>query len=400
MNKAIIAVVVLIMALGLFSTTPSANSARGMYSDGHRNIGNFSYSNGVAGGEFVNFNINEQTGEVSNYKVNNTTIFEQVSYENQTKGTINVKGPMLWYYGMGASFNWSQHNPGINAMWRFIHIHDNPAGVFQIIVHGKDTVTYTLASGINAEILGNHTIEITGNNIDGMLIYSGKAAVSQNEITVKLGTYDYEFGNYTCSGGSVLFMLINAWHFGKQMRTMITNAIADGKMGGQLIISGNNHDFINYTYGFKAQLKMNKDNHIQVEVQAQSHEGKVLMLTIDKNDIQYDSNHTIIVKIDGQKLKMDSSIGVFDGGSGGKYAIVNSSNELTVIVYIPHFSEHSIDIESVAVAPSQGGSEGTTNTDNNGNGSSGGIGNEALIVTVIAIAIISAVAAVIWVKKK
>ncbi len=345
MKKVIIMVVAFAM---LLAAVPTIASAGGMHHDEeeHMLFGGFNYTDGAAQGTFVSFSIDPNTGEVSNYAVNGTTVFSQVTYENDTNGEVEVNGPVLWYYGFGTQVNWSNHNPRWNTMWRFIHVHDNPAAVFHIVVYGEDTITYRLASGESAKVTGNHTIVING-TVQGTLIFSGKATVEGNEIKIKIGESNYEFGNYTYKGGSVMFIRTNAWHFRERVRNMIIRAIAEGKMGGEIRVGENGKsDFVNYTYGFHARITHQETNRLRLTVESESHEGKVVMITVDKDKLQYDSSHKVVVKLDGKEIRMTSEDEVLAGGSEGKYAVIDGENEVTVMVYVPHFSEHTVDVES------------------------------------------------------
>ncbi len=381
MKKAIIIATVFALILAV---VPAMASAGHMGDDMDRMmVGGFNYSNGVANGTFVDFKIDPRTGEISNYEVNGTAVFTEVSYENETTGSVEVNGPVLWYYGLGTQVNWSDHNPKWNTMWRFLHVHDNPAAVFHIVVYGQDTITYKLASGESAKVTGNHTVQING-TVQGTLIHTGKATVEGNVIKIKIGENNYEFGNYTYKGGSVIFIRNNAWHFRERVRNMIIKAIAEGKMGGELRIGSNGkHDFVNYTYGFHAMVKNEEKNHISVTVESENHEGKVVMITVDKNNLQYDSSHKIVVKLDGQELQMTSENDVLAGGSEGKYAVIDGGNEVTLMVYVPHFSEHTLDVES---QPTSGVAEI--------------MGNPMLMGAAIAIVLIIVIAAIIILKRR
>ena len=331
----------------LLVAMPSMVYGGGMSAHGDMGVmfGGFNYSSGYANGTFVDFKIDPATGEVSNYEVNSTVVFKSVEYENSTTGKITVKGPVIWYYGVGTKINWSNHNPGFESMWRFIHIHDNPAAVFHIVVYGEDTITYTLGDGITADKVGNHTIELSG-AMNGALIYTGKARIENGKIMITLGDRNYEFGNYTYRGGSVIFIRTHAWKFSERVRNKIMAAIAEGKMGGEIRISGSGEDFVNYTYGFHAKVEMHEKNRIRLRVDSDNHEGKVMMITVNREDLQYDENHRIVVKLDGKELKYTSDSEVLAGGNEGKYTVINGTSEVTVLVYIPHFSEHEVDVSS------------------------------------------------------
>ncbi len=157
MKKVWILAIMMMLAVPSVAVLASASPMIGDMSDDKENhyIGSFNYNNGVASGYFVDFTINPVTGEIKNYTVSNTTVFTSVSYVNETQGRVTTMGAILSYYGVGSTFSWNvSHGVPVdmNYMWRYIHVHDNPAGILQIVVYGQDTITYTLADGITASI--------------------------------------------------------------------------------------------------------------------------------------------------------------------------------------------------------------------------------------------------------
>ena len=342
--------ILILAAMLSIPVIPAMSTAGIQQHEGGFQIGRFNYTNGFANGEFVNFQINDKTGEIENYKVNGTMVFQSVTYENETSGSVWTKGATLFYYGMGEKINFNYSMSKMNFMWRFIHAHDNPAGVFHIVVYGEDTVTYTLATGIQAVQTNKHIITLNG-TITGVLIFTGNAVINGNKISVTMGAKNYTFGNYEFRGGSAIFIKTGGWNLPSKIREKIINAIQQGKMGGEIDINGKNSDFINYTYGLHANVKSSEKNNVQISVSSENSEGKVIMINVDKSTLNYDSNHEITVKIDGKVIKEESEDSVMAGGSEGKYAVVNGENTVTILIYVPHFSSHSVDIQSQEKTP-------------------------------------------------
>ena len=350
-------------------------------------IGSFNYSNGVAKGRFVDFDINPESGVITNYQVNGTTVFSGVSYSDSTTGKVMVRGASLMYFGLGEHIeppaNWSHNNTIFKSSWLMLHAHDNPAGILHIVEYGENTITYTLGNGITAEKTSNHTVSING-TVHGVLVFTGSASVTGKQVIINLGTNDFQFGNYTYRGGSVVFIRTSLWHFNEKLRQKIMNAIANGKVGGEIMIHGNREDFMNYTYGFHAQVMKEEQNMVKIQVQSESHMGKVVLIDINKTQMQYNSNHKITVKIDGNELKMTSETDVLAGGTEGKYAVVDNGNFVTVMVYVPHFSEHTVNVES---QPSNSLVESV-------------LSNSLFIGAIIAIIVIIAIVAAVIIKKR
>ncbi len=378
--------ILVLAAIIAIPVVPAIATGGNMHYSGGCQIGQFNYTNGFAAGKYVSFQIDDKTGEIENYKVNGTSVFQSVTYENETYGNVWTRRAVLFYYGMGEKINFTNPTQGkMNFMWRFMHIHDNPAGVFHMVVYGEDTVTYKLASGIDAIKTGNHVITLNG-TISGILIFTGNAKIGSNEISITLGTKNYTFGNYEFKGGSVIFIRTGAWNIPSKIKEKVINAIQQGKMGGEMDINEKANDFINYTYGLHANLKVREKNNIQIAVSSENSEGKAIMINVDKSTMNYDEHHNIIVKIDGNKIKMTNENDVLAGGNEGKYAVVDNGNSVTILVYIPHFSSHTLNVESQETS-SISGTIGSL------------IGNP-VILAAIAIIIILIIAGVIILIKK
>ena len=338
--------ILILAAILAIPVVPAMVTGGSMQYSGGCKIGQFNYTNGFVDGKYVSFQINDETGEIENYKVNGTSVFQSVTYENETQGNVWTKGAVMLYYGMGEKINFTNPTQGkMNFMWRFMHIHDNPAGVFHMVVYGGDTVTYKLGSGIYALKTGQHIITLNG-TITGVLIFTGNAVISNDKISVTLGIHDYTFGDYNFKGGSVTFIRTGGWNIPSKIKDKVINAIQQGKVGGEMDINEKASDFINYTYGLHAHLKTREKNNLELTVSSENSQGKVIMVNVDKSTLNYDSNHKITVKIDGKEIKEESEDSVMAGGSEGKYAVVNGENSVTVLIYVSHFSSHSVDIQS------------------------------------------------------
>ncbi len=386
MKKVWILAIMMMLAIPSVAVLASASPMTGDMTEDKENhyIGSFNYNNGVASGYFVDFTINPVTGEIKNYTVSNTTVFTSVSYVNETQGRVTTMGAILSYYGVGSTFSWNvSHGVPVdmNFMWRYIHAHDNPAGILQIVVYGQDTITYTLADGITASV-ENKTVYLSG-AINGLLLISnGVATVNGNTITVKVGELGYEYGNYSVHAGSVVFVRTTEWRVPQQIRNKIMEGIEEGKVAGELCVCNGTHDFVNYSYQFQVQVKVQERNRLQLQVSSENPEGKVMVINANKEDLQYDAQHKIIVKFDGQMAKETTVDDVMAGGTEAKYAVVDNGDYVSVLVYIPHFSTHTIDIES------QSTDVITTVTSN------------PLMIAGIAIAVIAIIAAAVIIKKR
>jgi len=341
----------------------------------NRYIGGFEYKDGAVSGRYVSFSVDAKNGEIWNYTVNNVTVFDHIYYEKTTMGKIRVSGAAFMYVGMGYGLDdWDRKNMSFEGEWKFIHAHDNPVGVLHIVIHGSDTITYKLAEGINATLM-NSTVILEGAVDARLLISNGEANIDNGSISITT------MGN---SSTSVIFVEPTQWVIEDKIKNMVMKEIQKGKVGAEMYIGENGCDLINYSYEMKAQIMHQEKNHLRLKISSESPEGKVMIMHVDKNMLRYDAQHRIMVKLDGKNITEGSVDAVMNGGTEAKYAVVDNGDSVTLMVYIPHFSEHTLDVES---EPVEGGEINGFTMEN------------PLLIALIIVVIIGVVGAVIWKTK-
>ncbi len=350
-------------------------------------IGHLNYTTGYAQGRYIEFSIDERTGEIKDYRVNNVTVFEEIEYENETTGMVHVHGSVLTYKGVGIPFTSGRKNHTWGMHWRFICAHDNPAGVLHIITHGSDTLTYKLGENITAAF-HNSTVYLNSSayEFEGRLIVSGADVgilSSENETEIVIKTAD----NTT---GSVIF--INTLHLmvPKHIATEVIQGIEKGKIGAQIYISPNNMDFVNYSYQMHVQLQLREKNRIRLTLSSENSEGKGIMIALQNGTLNYGKNYRLNVTLDGKEVSRASYAEVMNATGDARYAVMESDGTLYLMLYVPHFSTHTVEIESDPIGASSDGEEGATSTS-----SVPLLSTTILIVILVAVIIVGVIAAVL-----
>ncbi len=302
-------------------------------------IGGFQYFNGRVTGEYVSFNVDEKSGEIWNYTVNNVTVFTHISCEKETVGRTWVAGATFIYMGESLGMNtWDRKNMSFNVNWKFIHAHDNPVGVLHIVTYGEDEITYELGEGINATLV-NSTIVLSGAVDARLLISNGITNITDSEIKIK-----------TMENGttSIIFVEPTRWHVPEKIKNVVMREIQKGRIGAEMYIGEKNEDFINYSYEMKAHIMHREKNHIRLQISSENSEGKVMIMHVEKNMLQYDAEHRIRVRLDGKNIT-EANVDEVMNANEAKYAVIDDGDSVSIMVYIPHFSEHTIDVESEPV---------------------------------------------------
>ena len=297
-------------------------------------FGMFTYDSaiGAVTGRFVDFTIS-QDGKISNYAVERSnssiTIFSSVYLENFTpSGTPKVNGAMFQYVGDEA----------------MITAHNNPAAVLHFTVQNTgNTVVYVLASGFTATKLPkSYNVKISGNGITGYII-NGNSSISidNNTVTVTLNSASQSLFRVIPVDGPV----------GQRNQDKIMEKIEEGKVIGEVSVSAyggeKSSDMMQYQRQVQMQIQNAQKNMLQIKVSAQYQEGKCVIINVDKETMNASANQHIVVKMDGQKMEkadIDTVLNAHD--SKGRYNVTEGSNGYQICVYIPHFSDHTLTVET------------------------------------------------------
>jgi hypothetical protein len=110
------------------------------------------------------------------------------------------------------------------------------------------------------------------------------------------------------------------------------------------IIQENNH----YQYGMELNFEGIKGNRVRVRVSAEFQEGKVIALNIEENVLRFGKSGNSNVYFDGKQITQGTIGEVIEAsGTEAKYFEAVGEGGAQFLVYIPHFSEHIIEIESL-----------------------------------------------------
>ena len=110
------------------------------------------------------------------------------------------------------------------------------------------------------------------------------------------------------------------------------------------VVQENNH----YQNGMKIELDDAKNNRVRVRVSADFEEGKVIVINVENEVLKFEELEDIKVYFDGEEIRMGKSEEVINAtGDEAVFVVAMDSEGAQFLVYIPHFSEHIIEIESL-----------------------------------------------------
>jgi hypothetical protein len=110
------------------------------------------------------------------------------------------------------------------------------------------------------------------------------------------------------------------------------------------MVQENNH----YHYGMELEFEGIYGNKIRIRVRAEFQEGKVIAINIDDEVMNFGKSGYCNVYFDGQQIRKGIVDEVISGnGKEAKYVGEMGEGGAQFLIYIPHFSEHIIEIESL-----------------------------------------------------
>ncbi|HGE71644.1 TPA: hypothetical protein ENX78_12455 [Candidatus Poribacteria bacterium] len=133
-------------------------------------------------------------------------------------------------------------------------------------------------------------------------------------------------------------------------------ALVQNRLGCEislLVRNGNAiYDIMEYHHQFRVKVMSAIKNRIALEVSSENHEGKLVLVNVDKNTLQM-KNANLVVKIDGKIIKettkpLEVLFAFGSGESDAVYTVLHNDEISQILIYVPSFSNHAIEIESVS----------------------------------------------------
>jgi hypothetical protein len=335
----------------------------------------FTYNSatGNVSGKYASFNLNASTGVISSFRENiinqtifntvyvtgNGSLFTQSQFPSMPESTPILLGS-LFVYGNSTTV---------------IAVHDNPAIESNFILD-NGTLHLTLAPGLNAtkvttlgtdmnmsadvadninmtdkEALdlsgsveaGSHAILILGNGVRAyLLIHNASANISGSTVTIN------------SKGLSQVSLVAPPGLQGKNLMvdSLIQKAIDNGRIAAEISISGSSSASVNVSITFNSTVRTvitsvsNGKVTLNVSAAAGHHEGTNVLIFISNTVIANGSS--IHLSFDGNAVSLTSVNGVINATStiDASFAVMKVSGGSLIILHVPHFSNHTVEIYS------------------------------------------------------
>lgn len=306
------------MAFDMMEQGRSYRAGQGMYGMG------FMHSAGNAYGEYVTFTVDSQTGDIVNYGIAGTTLLN-ISIANFNYKTTSSQGSMTWVSNTDNSI--------------IVQLHDNPAAVINILKNKDISITFTLADGVTATKEDNF-VKIESAGVVGYIVGTGTATSSVSGKIVKVDAP---------GSGSVVFRAapVNMPMF-DNLHRRLTQEMARNRVCLELALGRNGtYNAVNYSARMQLRIQTMERDRIRLMLNATEPSGSIIAINLDNTSLSIGARERLRIHYDGQPLQCaDNPDTVFNGTARPLCWIspVQERVRAQLMIYVPSFSEHTIDI--------------------------------------------------------
>ncbi|AKA49072.1 hypothetical protein IX51_08125 [uncultured archaeon] len=343
----------------------------------HKSASPFTYNNttGQLTGRFVSMQYNATAGTIYNYmdSMGNMTIFNSISAAGNGSIGNTYLGPVfptLQPIVAGSVFYYSNNTV-------VYQMHDNPAMVSNYYL-SNGTLTMNVSSGLNVstynppkedvshqslpanfstnvdlgdqyDVQSSSTIVFLHNNTFTGSIFVNGANVSVNGSSVSISTNQTAHITFVAPPGLQKVK--------RSVESDLQYGINHGKLAAVLVLGApgqsSSNVSVNYNGSMQIAVQNVTANKVLLKVSSKMHEGNNFAIFVPNNVIQ--NNSKITVKFDNQTITLTSGVGSVINATSttqASFYYVTTNGGTLVVIHVPHFSTHSIEIVNSAVSPS------------------------------------------------
>ena len=335
----------------------------------------YNATTGKVVGKYVSFQFNNSTNTVSNMNLTshsiNSTLFSSVKISGN--GTIG-RGFNIPSFKIGSVDTYGSIFFYANDTY-IMTVHDNPVAQSSYIVN-NGTIIFSLPDHSNVSMLrmngfdtrvnesmvlsgssfqekemfglnnrvsfGTEVLKINTPNVTEMMVVNGGNITVKNNSTITVKTGKYAMINVVVPPG-----LHNLGKYEKRL----DNALSSGKIAAELSINGNTNSQ-NFTMSFNSTVITNitsiSSGHAIISVSALPGHKQGTNVVIFLSNTFLQNSHNVYIKFDGTVISSMSMNGLLNDTSSvsAAYSVYAESNGDLVIMHIPHFSNHTIEVSN------------------------------------------------------
>ena len=369
--------------VGISSTSALKDTLEKELKDKTDNPLTYNNVTGQVSGKYVSFNFNDTSGVISGYgsNVSGSTIF--TSIQASGNGTIGTNVPNPAFVSSQPIVVGSVFYYGNNTV--VYQMHNDPSLVSSMFL-SNGTLNFSVASGINVtayrptnidiehEGLNSTNINYTGVNLgDQFDMGASSTVVFLHNSTFRASLFvhganvAYSNGTISVSTNKIAKVSFVAppglQNLKKDVRDAIQNAIQHNRLAALVVLGAPGNGSSNLTVSYNGSLQITVENvavnKVTVRVDSLHHEGTNFAVFVPNGVISNSSK--ISLTFDNKTVTLSSSMnGVLNATSSvaATFYYITVANGTLVVIHVPHFSVHTIEISTASTSNGTSGLPG------------------------------------------
>lgn len=288
-------------------------------------------------GGYVGFEM--APGEMLNYRLNSEgeTVFARIQFGltawTQTEYKLN-----------GAVFEAEKEGAMIMS-------HNNPSGLLSIISTEDMTVEIEPAQGVSFGVEEDGSVPVEGPGF--------KSMIQVQEATMSM---EGEILQVQMKEGSCLMYMVQSEGDQSQFQNAYQKAVMEGNVDGEIQVRTGSDEESSQHFPYKGEVDMKVSGiedgkMVRVQVESLEKKGKVVAFRMDGEVLSGRSLDRIRVSFDGEEIEPTDDPEDVIGATGDTplYCMeMNEDGQYQALVYVPEFSTHEIEFQTVDDEESSG----------------------------------------------
>ena len=289
----------------------------------------FMYSGACLYGQYITFDVDNQTGAITNYGIAGVGIFDSIVVEGFDYDSTQAIGAMTTIADTDGT--------------TFIQVHDNPAAVINVFSSSEYTVYFDLAEGTTVSEEENIvTIAVEDSDI---VVYIISASADTIDISGDNGPISIT--SQADSSVVVRAVPVNMHGHGlDNVHGMFAREVAKNRAGAEVSLGkGGSMSVVNYAEEMHVELQSMTQDMIRLRVNSTDPAGRIMAFNLDNTSLMLREMDRIGIHYDGTPMACvnDPEL-VFNATTATCWISQQTREQAQVMMYIPEFSEHTIDI--------------------------------------------------------
>ncbi len=306
-------------------------------------------------------------GIFSNVTYSNNSIFNKlyVTGNGYMKTDFIKNNSLLLYNSLLTYFN--------NTV--YLAMHNNPEmetnmflnnGTLHLVLNKNETLYNRTFPGVNSSYIKSmrsFSNQDIGNNLSAMEsilnfnhVIRGENAIYINDgntgITLFMNNLNYTYSNneINISSNGMLSFIVNPVINSNTYNKTIMDGILKGEISSEMLINNNNSTVENTTIYYNSSVNMGinriSSTNIIINVSSMDKSGTVMAFYVSKSVM---NSKNVYVKFDNHISKYTTVKNIMNTTSKNTsyYTYINGNSYTYILIYIPHFSNHTVDITDV-----------------------------------------------------